>query len=202
MPPDDPARHSVPAPDQHVRRRARPSHHRDAHLGGARGTARRHRLRPVRRLLPAPGGRRRRCGGRMWRWRRCIRNGAATATPGGATSTPSSPSNTFMAALEDADWLTSPLNDLIRRARGGEDEPVDAPAPGGRAGPARLPGARGVLRRGRDGLSSPISSSSARAATARRERASSIPSRPTAAAASATTTRRCCRRRCRRFRWR
>ena len=36
-----------------------------------------------------------------WRWRRSIRNGAATATPGGATSTRSSPSNMRMTPMSD-----------------------------------------------------------------------------------------------------
>ena len=50
-------------------------------------------LRSVRRLLPAPGDRRDAAVARACRdGDACIRNGTAMATPGGATSTPSSPS--------------------------------------------------------------------------------------------------------------
>ena len=145
----------------------------------------------------------RRCGGRTPRWRRCIRNGAAMATPGGATSTRSSPSNTPTAAWRSRIWLTSPFYHLIDRARGGEENVVDAPASGDRSGSARLPGAgRNYFAAGSDGLRR----LSLRLRQGRRplagNRASSIPSRPTGKAASTTTTRRSCKRPCRRFRWR
>ena len=105
-------------------------------------------------------------------------------------------------SLDVSKWVSSPLFDLIRRARERRSQPANAPAAGSRPGTARFPGARGVLRRRRDGLLRPTLSNSARTATARRARGSSIRSRRIGEAASATTMRRCCRRRSRRFRWR
>ena len=72
------------------------------------------------------------------RWRRCTRNGTATATLGGATSTPSSPNNTPTAASKRQTGWTAPSNHLIVRAEGGEENSVDAQASGTGPGPARL----------------------------------------------------------------
>ncbi len=55
-------------------------------------------------------------------------------------------------SLDASEWLSSPLFDLIRRARERRSQPANAPAAGSRPGTARFPGARGVLRRRRDGL--------------------------------------------------
>ena len=174
-----------------------------AHLGGARGAARRRRLRAVRRLLPAPGV----DGTPLWRahtametlhpqwngygytWRRDLNAIAPENTP---------------TATQNERIGSQPLlrTHAARPRRRGDPRRC---AGASRTGPEErdfpileefyaLKAARITsrisfrLRRGRP--------------TARREPESSIRSRPIAEAASATTTRRSCRRPCRRCRWR
>ena len=160
--------------------------------------------RSVRRLLPASGRRQgSRCGARTWRWKRCIRNGTATATPGGATSTPSSPSNYAPRQRSKTGFSrTSPLNHLIRQGPGRRGESLDAPAPRERTGRARFPGRWRSSSPGATDYVAYLFVFGEARATARREPASSIRSRPTGRAVSATTIRRSCRRRCPGFRWR
>ena len=94
-------------------------------------------------------------------------------------------------SLEEDDWLSSPFNHLIERARDGRGKPNDAPAAGNRPRPARFPDSGRIFRRRRDRLPRLSLRLRKRTATARREPASSIRSRPTAEAASATTIRGC-----------
>ena len=128
-----------PSSPSRLRRRARPAHHRDAHLGGARGTAR--GASPTTcstAIASASSSMERRFGGRMRRWRRCIRNGAGTATPGGATSTPSSRSNIPTADEDAAIFVNEPALRPDRASPRGRSEPFDAPAHRSRAGRARF----------------------------------------------------------------
>ena len=202
MPPDDPPTSSPnSAPD--IRRCARPAHRRDAHLGGARGIARRRRLRSVRRLLPAPGHRRSAAVAGA-----CRDGNAASAVERLWLHLATRPQRHRARAIRPRQHseqifgsraLSTPSSE---RARDGEDNPSMRRRL--ELGPEErdFPVLEEFFAAGRDGLRRPSLRLRRDRATARRERASSIRSRPIVRAASATTTRRCCRRPCPRFRWR
>ena len=98
----------------------------------------------------------RRCGARTRRWRRCIRNGTATATPGGAISTRSSREQYAHGGREETELDHEPVSTrsssgpatarTIRRCAGASKRALSE---------RDFPDARGVLRRGRDGLPRP-----------------------------------------------
>jgi len=137
------------------------------------------------------------CGAHTLRWRRCIRNGAATASSGGAISQRDRARAIPHGSTVESEWLVSPFHPLIDRARAHEHNPS----------------MRRHLREGPDlrdfpvlvefhgeGATDYVAYLFELGGDRSQETWASIRSRRIRRAASATMTRRSCKRLCRRWR--